>query len=89
MQKKYEEHYREFITIRRIVQCRKTQVSEKMRKSTQISYIINITGKLGKGEMIKKMLKRREECDLFHQALFAPVMSTDVSQVGVTLFPSF
>ena len=25
----------------------------------------------------------------FHQALFAPAMSKDVSQVGVALFPSF
>ena len=25
----------------------------------------------------------------FHQVLSAPVMSTDVGQVGVTLFPSF
>ena len=83
--------------------------------------------KTWKGEVIKKILKTREECDIclthvcrhrwrgekieyielsyswwkpqcwlkapyiwsYHWALSATVMSTDVSQVGVALFPSF
>jgi hypothetical protein len=35
-------------------------------------------------EMIKKMLKRREECNTY-----LTHMSADVSQVGVAFFPCF
>jgi hypothetical protein len=60
--------------------------------------------KIWEGEIIKEILKRREECDTyltyvcrhhcsdissFHWVLSISVMSTDVSQVSVALFPSF
>jgi hypothetical protein len=46
-------------------------------------------------DMIKNILKRREDSDAYlthvckYRDLSAPAMSTDMSQVGVALFPSF
>ena len=48
---------------------------------------INIKGKPGK--VMKATVLAEKSGNHFHRDLSAPVMSTDSSQVGVALFPSF
>ena len=50
----------------------------------------DIIGAFSKIQLMKAtVLAENSDYILFHRDLSAPVMSTDMSQVGVALFPSF